>query len=330
MAELNDAPTLYDIRQAENPDGTMADVVKLLERQNGITMDGGFLPSSDKDNNVFTVEVDLPRAYTSMLGGFTPASQGQLAKVTEASGIVRSVSKVPADVLSRASNPEAERARRDMTHVRVMGNKFADMAFFGNPSVKPGEFLGLTPRYDALSGTEQSANIIDAQGTGSDNMSIWLVGWGPDTVYFHYPQTGVAGLRSYDMGVQVETNAQGHTRRVVMTEFEWTAGLTVKDWRYVARVANIDKSALTRDGSSGAKLIDHMIDLLWTIENTDGVRPSFYAPRLVLQFLDHQTKNQANMNLSYGEDVFGRPMLTFRGYPIRRSDPIAGNEAAVQ
>ena len=36
------------------------------------------------------------------------------------------------------------------------------------------------------------------------------------------------------------------------THYTWDSGLTVRDWRYVVRVANIDKSALTVDASSGA------------------------------------------------------------------------------
>ena len=46
------------------------------------------------------------------------------------------------------------------------------------------------------------------------------------------------------------------------TYFQWDVGLSVRDWRSVVRIANIDVSDLSKDASTGANLIDLLDEAL--------------------------------------------------------------------
>lgn len=84
--------------------------------------------------------------------------------------------------------------------------------------------------------------MILAGGSGSDNASMYLVVWGEQTVFCPFPQGSSAGLKSRDLGEESVQDASGNWYQAARSLFQWDAGLVVKDWRYVVRIANIDVS----------------------------------------------------------------------------------------
>ena len=63
------------------------------------------------------------------------------------------------------------------------------------------------------------------------------------------------------------------------SHYQWKSGLSVRDWRYVVRICNIDKSALTPDAVTGADLPDLCVQALELVKNRTAGRPAFYASR---------------------------------------------------
>jgi hypothetical protein len=112
--------------------------------------------------------------------------------------------------------------------------------------------------------------------------------------------------------------------------FQWNCGLAIKDYRYIVRIANIDKSDLTKTGSTGADLQDLLIQALERIHSTEmpGMKVVFYAPRLITTFLRRQMVSQKNAFLSW-EEIGGKRITSFDGVPIRRSDALNVDEARV-
>ena len=51
--------------------------------------------------------------------------------------------------------------------------------------------------------------------------------------------------------------------RLTATTSEWECGLTVRDWRYVVRICNIDVTNLI--AGSGANLINLLVRALWRL-----------------------------------------------------------------
>jgi len=111
------------------------------------------------------------------------------------------------------------------------------------------------------------------------------------------------------------------------THYKWDCGLTVRDWRYIARIANIDVTTLTKNAGSGADLIDLMTQALELPPNSLGKRV-FYVNKTVKSFLRRQIANKAVYQLTL-ETVAGVPTMMFGGVPVRRCDQLLSNEATV-
>jgi len=113
------------------------------------------------------------------------------------------------------------------------------------------------------------------------------------------------------------------------THYRWDAGLSVRDWRYIVRIPNIEKSALTKAASAGADLIDLMTQAIEMIPSLSMGRPVFYCSRTIRSFLRRQIMNKTvNSTLSM-DSVAGKKVVTFDGIPVRRCDALAADEALV-
>ena len=86
-------------------------------------------------------------------------------------------------------------------------------------------------------------------------------------------------------------------------------GFSLRDWRYVVRIANIDVSDLA--GATPVNLINLLIRAAHKVPNIRMGRPAIYCNRAIATWLDIQALNKANVNLRYAE-VFGEEVLTFR------------------
>ena len=113
------------------------------------------------------------------------------------------------------------------------------------------------------------------------------------------------------------------------THYRWDLGLTLRDWRYVVRIANIDRSALTADASSGANLPDLMFEAYERIHNPSGARLAWYMDRSIVTKLRQQTAAGVSNSTLTTDEVGGVMVTSFNQVPIRRCDALAVNEATV-
>ena len=208
----------------------------------------------------------------------------------------------------------------------------AETLFYGDETLAPEEFTGLAPRYNSLS-AENGVNIINGAGAGTDNASIWIICWSPTTVHGIIPKNSKAGLQQRDLGeVTLEDASNGsNTGRMqaYRTHYRWDCGLTLRDWRYVVRIANIDRSALTKDATSGADLNDLLHDGIQQIPNTNMGRTVIYMDKQILSYLRKQSANAVSSSTLTVDMVGGTMQTSWSGYPIRRVDALRGDEAAV-
>ena len=179
-------------------------------------------------------------------------------------------------------------------------------------------------------------NIVSGDGTGSDNSSIWLVVWGENTIRGIYPKGSQAGLIHEDFGlqtIQVEGSGDsaiaGARMRAYQERYQWKNGISLKDWRYVVRIPNVDISQLVAQ-SNAADLTKLMVKAVHRIPNMASGRPAFYMNRTCIEFLDIQRRDdvQSGGQLKY-EVVDGKNILTFRQIPIRMVDQLVETEATV-
>lgn len=118
------------------------------------------------------------------------------------------------------------------------------------------------------------------------------------------------------------------------SHYRWDAGLTVRDWRYIVRICNIDKSLLSlvyTSGafSTGAHLPNLMFQAMNLIPSLSAGRPVFYASRDIVTRIRQQSA-AAVQNASLDVAMVGGVMTaSYHGIPIRRVDALAADEARV-
>lgn len=325
-------PTLLDVAKRLDPDGKVAAVVELLHQKNEILEDAVWLEGNLPTGHRTSVRTGLPAPTWRKLYGFVQPSKSTTIQVTDNCGMLEAYAEVDKALADLNGNTAAFRLSEDSAHIEGMNQEFAETLFYGNEGTEPEAFTGFAPRFNSLS-AENGQNIIDAGGT-SDRTSIWLVVWGPNTVHCIYPKGSKAGLSVTDKGVvTVESLGNGTASSGRMeayrTHYRWDAGLSVRDWRYVVRIANIDQSALTKDAKTGSDLIDLMTDALERVQDLTSGRPVFYVNRTVRSFLRRQIANRTLNSTITMDTVAGKKVLAFDGVPVRRVDKLAVGEGAV-
>ena len=145
-----------------------------------------------------------------------------------------------------------------------------------------------------------------------------------------YPKGGKGGLDMKDMGEVTIENVDGLGGRMqaYRSHYKWNCGLTVRDWRYIVRIANISIATLTKDAATGADLLDLMAQAFEQVPSLAAGRPVLYCNRTVKSFLRRQQKNSKNVQISM-EQVAGKRVMVLDEVPVRRVDAILNTEAVV-
>ncbi|MDA3040709.1 MAG: hypothetical protein O3C27_14495 [Actinomycetota bacterium] len=324
-------PTLADLAKVTDPDGSIADVVEILNQTNEILADMTWQEGNLTTGNRSSIRTGLPTPTFRKLYGFVAPTKSRSTQVTDNTAMMEDYSEVDKALVDMAGNPAAFRLQEDRPHIEGMNQTLATKLFYGDETTAPEEFTGLAPRYNLLS-AENGDNIIDGGGTGSDNGSVWLLCWSPNTLFGIIPKGSTAGLQTHDLGevtVQDTVGATNGLYQAYRTHYRWDIGLSVRDWRYAVRIANIDRSLLIADASTGADLNDLMHQAITEIPNPSMGRCAWYMDKDILAMLRRQTSN-AVANSTLTTDMVGGTMQTsWGGYPIRRVDALKTNEARV-
>lgn len=327
-------PTLLDLAKISDPDGKIATVVEILNQENAILEDmvwqEGNLPTGHRT----TTRTGIPApTWRKLYQGVQP-NKSTTIQVTDNCGMLEAYGEVDKALADLNGNSAAWRLQEERAHIEGMYQELASTLFFGNDSIDEAEFTGLSPRFNSLSAAN-AENIIDGGSAGgqTDNTSIWLVAWGPNTAHGIIPKGSKAGLQVTDKGQVTIEDASGGSNTGRMeayrTHYRWDVGLSVRDWRYVVRIPNIDKSTLTKDASSGADLNDLMFQAIRRLPSMGLGKPVFYMSRNTLTFLMRQSSAKLkDSSLTIG-NLGGVMTDMFHGVPIRRVDALAADEARV-
>ncbi len=326
--------TLLDWAKRLAPDGNVAAVAELLSQTNDILQDAVFREGNLPTGHRESIRTGLPTAYWRAINAGIPSSKSTTAQVDEGCAILESRSHVDVELLKLNGNAGSFRASEDIAFIEAMNQTMAQTLFYGNIATDAKSFTGLATRYGALTGAGNIQNVLDGGSAGgqTDNTSVYLVVWGDQTVFCPFPKGSQAGLMHQDLGEESVTDGSGNWYQAARTLYQWKAGLVVKDWRYVVRIANIDVSNLVTE-SSNADLIKLMTKALYRIPNLRMGRPAFYVNRTVHEMLAIQALNKSQQVLRINEATtqYGTPhsWTSFLGVPIRCCDQILNSEARI-
>lgn len=323
--------TLADTYRAEAHLRNSANIIELLAQYNPVLTDGTVVECNQGEQHLTSARTGLPTpTWRKLYKGVQP-TKGTLAQVKDQTGMAEDWSESDAKLVDKQKNPTRFRMVDAQAHLQGMSNAIATYTWYGDQDTQPEAFTGLAPRFSDLSAGTGS-QIVDAGGTGSDNASIWFVTWGEDHCHYLYPEGSVAGLKRDDKGKTTKELGDGGLYDVYREKFTWDVGMSVRDYRGIARIANIDVSdLLANPADGGAYLSDLMIDAYYAMQNPGQStgRTICYANRDIMKFLHKQAKNEKNVDLTLDMHE-GRPVTNFMGMiPIHRDDNLLTTEQRV-
>lgn len=342
--------TLLDIAKSLDPDGSVSTVVELLTQSNEILYDMGWIEGNLPTGHRSTVRTGIPKAVWRRMYQGVPAVKTTRAQIEDACGAMEQRAEVDVKVANLNGNTAAFRLSEAQGIVEGINQTMATALFYGDATINPEQFNGLTARYSSLS-AGSGKNIVDAGGSGSNNTSVWLVVWGPNTITGIYPKGSQAGIRHQDLGEGDAFDAAGNRFRAYMDLWNWDCGLCVRDWRYAVRIANIDVNDLvaqsgTQANTASTWLVKSMIRALAKIPSQGMGRAAFYASRTCKEMLSIGAidKNQNALAIQAAVNQFGQVgpgsvagqgfqiqggQLSLLGVPIRTVDALLNTESRV-
>lgn len=353
MATLgNTYLNLIDIAKA-SPDGkTIAAVAELLAANNPILDDAIAVEANQGTKHTHTIRTGLPTVAWGRLYQGIPQSKSSRQTVEDTTGFVEGMSSVDERLVKiYGSRASALRLSEAMAFIEAMNQEMAAGLFYHDIVATPEKFKGLAARYNTIGGSGAGNQIVDAGGVGSDNTSVWFVTWSEWATHLIHPQNTPMGLIREDKGPQRVQDASGNPYFVLEELFRWHMGLSVRDWRYNVRIANIDISDLqagTVDIYKFMRTAYYKLHgrRLARVGNNVGkgqssgdpavpiARTAIYMNRDVLEALDVAASNNRGgttdnfVRLTRAE-VDGKEVMSYRGIPIRESDALLNTEARV-
>lgn len=337
--------TYADWAKRVEDDYKIGTIIELLSQTNEILLDMLVLEGNLPTGHKTTVRTGLPTATWRLLNYGVPSSKSTTAPVVDTCGNLEAYALVDKDIADLNGNAADFRASENVAFLEGMNQQVAQTLIYGNQAVNPERFTGFAPRYSTVVTTNapNAANVVDMGGVAGTNTSAWIVTWGANTTHGIFPRGKMTGLQHRDMGEWPVQDASGNTFQAYRDHFKWEIGLSVRDWRYNVRLANIDVTLL--NGASAANLINGIVRGLYRLPTASpsatGIQTSdspqiqgamgntvIYCNRVVRTYLDLQAMNKTNVLLTL-QEFQGRVVTMFRGIPIRTCDAILSTEARI-
>ncbi len=330
MATLGgDNLNLMDVARRLDPDGQVPAIVELLMQTNEILQDISWMECNNGTNHSTTVRTGLPSNTWRKLYQGVDQSKSSTKQVSDTTGMLESLAVTDSRIYQNSSDPGGLRLSEEAPFLESLGQDVVETLFFGDVLANPERFTGLHERYiyvqdpAIVDDTLASYNVFDGGGTGTDNTSIWLVTWGPMTCHGLFPEGSTAGISVKDFGEELTADANGKLFPAFRTHYKFDTGISVRDWRAVGRIANVDISALESE-TAAADLIRLMIRVSERVHTTMG-RPIWYMHERVKTFLRIQALNHSNTNFTF-DTVEGHPRMQFDGTPVHLCDQLFPTE----
>ena len=340
-------PTLMDVaRRTAGDQGIETQIAEIMNQVNLVLSDAYWTECNDGKSHLTTVRNGLPTpAWARLYKGY-PADKSTTTQVIDGTGTIMLSSQIDTRLLKHMKDPMAWRLTEQWPIFEAMNQTWATTFFYGNASSAVDQFSGLSMRYPICKGTNPlltSWNCIDGGGRASTNTSIWFIGWGPRTVHCIYPEDSKAGIVHQNKGENIPiTDSSGNIYYATIDTYDWSSGLTVRDWRFACRVCNLDVALLASGAGNAPNIMMLMIQAYNRIRKfmSPATAPemipmatkwAIYANEDIITYLDLQVYSQiSNRMIRYDEDtVTGQTILKFRGIPIRHCQALLSTEAQV-
>lgn len=341
LAVMN--PTLLDVQKRLDPNGQVAKVVEILSLEKGILDDMTWVEANDTTSHRTTIRAGLPQpTWRKLYQGVQP-SKSITTQVTDTIGQMQMYSEIDAELANLNGNSAEWMLTEQSAFYEALRQEAARTLFYGDEAKNAAKFTGLAARYSTktIANSPNAFNVIDAGGSADGAAylnSAWLINWSPTTAHMIYPKGLPLGLQYKDFGevtteVADQTDAPGGKMQVYRSMYKWSMGFSLRDWRYVSRVANISVKPtgsntvmLPANTAQLNLLIQSMIQAAERQPELSTGRKVWYVSRAVREALRFAILNKASANLSW-ETVAGKQVMMFDGIEVKRIDALSGLDA---
>lgn len=344
-------PSITEIARGSG-NASISNIIEVLNQSNEALQDIPWIACNSGQTHITTIRTGLPKPSWRMLNAGVPKDGSTRAQIKASCGMLEAYSEIDkkeVELAKKGTNGQEGAAnflaQENAAWIEGFGQEASRVMFYGDPS-KPQEPVGFCNYYNkfgngatAAPRTNSAFNCISAgsgsngAATGTDNTSVWFVTWGPTTIHGIYPAASTAGFKEEYLGEHTVKDPDGNQFQALRTHYQWDMGFCVRDWRAAVRICNIDMSDLASANGSAADLLKLFTKAYYKLQwrkysGQNTGRTAIYCRPEILEFLDNQTMNKSNLQLTYS-DVQGKPVLNFRGIPIRVQESILDNEEAV-
>lgn len=307
--------TLLELANRMDPKGDTAIIAEVLTQTNAILKDAVWIEANGVTYHQCTRRISLPTGQWRKINAGVATETSQTEAVKENIGMLESYSEVDKKLVQLAPNPEAFRMSESKAFIEGMGQTLASTMLYGDESTNPERFTGLAPRLNLLA----LGNVVNSGVTGTN--SIYVVQWGEDKVFMTYPKgSKTVGIEHEDKGQVTLQDADGNNYEGYRDHFYVNCGLSMRDDRCIARLANISTTGTFNE--------DNLIQLVNTLPY-EGRGAVMYANQTIFTRMEIRLKDKNNVFWKPGDGLGGAPLLYFRGVPIRRVDAALSTETVV-
>jgi len=342
-------PTLLDAASRVDADGNIPVIAEMMSQHNDYSGDMPYKEANEMTGHTFVFRSSIPTGSFRLYNQGTPYGKSTTAKARVGLAMLRGYSQIDRDLATHTGDAQRFRETEDNAFLEGMGQTIAQTVWYGNTATDPSEFMGFSSFYNTRNTAlaQNAQNVIDGNGSGSDNTSMWLIGWGMQSIYGIYPRGSKAGLNMEDKGSVVPAyDSAGNRFEAWTTWFGQDIGIVPEDWRYAVRIANLDVT-----GAAGGLASATPPDLFAYLDNATLRPPSMdlsisgisgtdapwddmskkwaiYCNRTLRYWLDIQAIRNRNVLMSPDQSA-GMPWTRYRGIPIKVMDRIVNTEATV-
>lgn len=335
----NTGITYRDLYKRLKGDGTWdADIVELMLLDNPILDDMVIVEANDGTSDKISIRTGIPTATWTAYYEGVQASKGSSKQVRDTAGMIET--KVEMDARLYADAPNAKETWLDevSVHAEALSNGMADAMFYGRIASEPRKFNGLINFYNAFDpansvDTKVSSHyVFDAKSTTQASTallrSIWLIGWSPKSIRAFYPKGTRGGMNRGEMlKVEAAGEVAGSTYSAIRQYLRWNLGLSVRDFRYAGRLANIQLDEML--DTSGVPDYVELLRRMNARVKGNGVNQAYYMDRTTWENIETLMHRKTMGNAISLKDVQERMTETLFGRPVRICDALASNETEV-
>lgn len=341
-------PTIADVASRSDPTGKPKIIAEMLSQSVALAKDLYMVEASEFGGHEFVFRTSIPAGSWRQINMGVPYSKSTTAKSRVGLGTLEDYSQVDRLLAEMTGDVERFRETEDVAFLEGMGQTIEQTTWYGNTAATPAEFMGLSTFYNTTSTStaQNGANVLSGGGSGSSNASIWLLCHGARTFHGLYPRGSKAGLAMEDKGDTVPGyDSLGNRFEAYTSWFRQMIGIVPIDWRYCARIANLDVTTAGLAGPNAYDIFAGMRQLMLlpptltsessAITETDapdepapGIRPVIYCNRTIRHWMDVQAMRDRNVLLTIN-DYAGKPTMGINNIPVKVSDQLLITETTV-